>query len=153
MILYYFYRCDQNVTNDYIQVSNTMGVDPIYRRFCGNRIPQAVVSEKNFFRLTFVTGNANNGTGFSGRYEFRERDVYMADELNSAVHSKSKKKFLKACEKCVRCNFGIFYSSGWVALLLVSLLATYASTLSSRFPVGYVSSCGIHSGANANRRL
>lgn len=66
-------RCTESTQSDYLEFSNFMPVDTRFRRRCGyEKDPFMVVSEKKFFRITFMSNEQYDGSGFIGTYHFTD---------------------------------------------------------------------------------
>jgi len=66
-------RCLESSQSDYIEFSNfnVPLTDRKMARLCGAGSFHSVLSDGTFFRVTFVSNDIFDGTGFRGRYEFR----------------------------------------------------------------------------------
>lgn len=66
-------RCLESSQSDYIEFSNfnVPLTDRKMPRLCGAGSSYSILSDGTFFRVTFVSNDIFDGTGFSGRYEFQ----------------------------------------------------------------------------------
>jgi len=66
-------RCLESTQSDYIEFSNfnVPLTDRKMPKLCGKGSYYSVQSDGSFFRVTFKTNDIFDGTGFTGRYEFK----------------------------------------------------------------------------------
>ncbi|XP_076358820.1 suppressor of lurcher protein 1-like [Tachypleus tridentatus] len=63
--------CTTEFASDYMEFSNFRTVDRKIPRHCGSKKPKVIESDGDFFRVTFVSNDKFDGTGFEAFYQFR----------------------------------------------------------------------------------
>lgn len=71
MFCFLKYRCNPESQSDYVEFSNYRTVDRKIPRHCGNKKPETIESDGDFFRITFKSNDRFDGTGFQAFYQFR----------------------------------------------------------------------------------
>ncbi|CAL8116885.1 unnamed protein product [Orchesella dallaii] len=82
--------CSEASHSDYVEFSNFMPVDTRFRRKCGYEShPFLVISEKNFFRMSFMSNERYDGSGFVGSYHFTNNLDHVYAAANGVGSGKS----------------------------------------------------------------
>lgn len=63
-------RCGADTKSDYVELSNFQNRDRFFSRFCGVNKPGTIVSDGNFFHVTFYSNNVFDGKGFQASFYF-----------------------------------------------------------------------------------
>lgn len=83
--------CSATTQSDYLQISNVDGklIDKKLKRICGQKEDgiKDLVSKGNFFRVSFISNDVFDSTGFKAIYQFKSTmDIVEATEKKKQKH-------------------------------------------------------------------
>ena len=86
----FVYSCREDTQSDYVEFSNfnVELMDRKMRRMCGTNsstIKHHVLSDGNFFRVTFRSNDAYDATGFEAFYQFRKYEGLLYHVTTTAA--------------------------------------------------------------------
>ncbi|KFM76071.1 Suppressor of lurcher protein 1, partial [Stegodyphus mimosarum] len=66
--------CLEETASDYVEFSNFKTTDRKIPRHCGSQRPKYIESDSSYFRITFMSNEKFDGTGFQAFYEFKKQE-------------------------------------------------------------------------------
>uniref|UniRef100_A0A182QZ14 CUB domain-containing protein n=1 Tax=Anopheles farauti TaxID=69004 RepID=A0A182QZ14_9DIPT len=76
--------CDEDTASDYVEFSNFVTRDRKYAMYCGNWRELTVRSDGRFFRITMVSNDRLDGTGFRALYTFEAMQLETTERTEVA---------------------------------------------------------------------